>query len=65
MGASVDFRMTFKGDIGFHDSTWRVDYGGDIYALDGTIGCIHVPYDAMAALYDSVEIGTPVIIYNE
>ena len=65
MGASVDFWMTFKGDIGFHDSTWRVDYGGDIYALDGTIGCIHVPYDAMAALYDSVEIGTPVIIYNE
>ena len=64
MGASVDFWMTFDGDIGFHDSTWRVDYGGDIYMLDGTIGCIHVPYDAMAAIFSMVEIGTPVIIYN-
>ena len=63
-GASVDYWMTFEGDIGFHDSTWRVDYAVDTYLLDGTIGCIHVPYDAMASLYDSVDIGTPVVIYE-
>ena len=64
MGASVDFWMTFEGDIGFHDSLWRQEFGGDTYLFDGTIGCIHVPYDAMASIYEMADIGTPVVLYE-
>lgn len=59
----VNFWMPVNGGIGIHDSAWRDTYGGDIYIKNGSHGCINTPYDAMATLYDMVEIGTPVIMF--
>ena len=33
--------MPFDGGIGFHDASWRDEFGGDIYLTDGSHGCIN------------------------
>ncbi|MBQ8262464.1 MAG: L,D-transpeptidase family protein [Lachnospiraceae bacterium] len=60
----VYYWMPIYGNIGFHDATWRRSFGDDIYTYDGSHGCVNMPKEAAAALYDYVEIGTPVILYN-
>lgn len=54
--------VTYQG-VGFHDASWRSNFGGEIYKSNGSHGCINTPKDAMFQLYDMVEEGTPVIIY--
>lgn len=61
--APVKFWMPVKGSIGIHDSDWRDEFGGDVYKTDGSHGCVNLPPDAMAELYDMVEIGTPVVMF--
>lgn len=58
--------VTYDGQ-GIHDSTWRYDYeyGGDTYTYDGSHGCINTPYNKVEEMYELVEIGTPVVIYQE
>lgn len=54
--------VTYTG-VGFHDATWRNKFGGTVWKNNGSHGCINTPYDAMKKLYESVEVGTAVIIY--
>lgn len=58
--------VTYDG-IGIHDSIWRYDYeyGGDTYTYDGSHGCINTPYYKVEELYELVDIGTPVVIYEK
>ncbi len=60
----VNFWMPVSGNIGIHDAPWRDEFGGEIYKTAGSHGCINTPYDNMETLYNTVEIGTPVIIYD-
>ena len=50
--------------ICIHDSSWRGEYGGDIWLYDGSHGCINTPYYAVQELYNNVWTGVPVIIYD-
>ena len=51
------------GVIGFHDASWRNgQFGGDIWLSDPSHGCINMPTDKVAALYDLVDIGTEIHI---
>lgn len=59
----VDFWMPVKGGIGIHDASWRSKYGGTIYQTNGSHGCINTPRDVMVELYESVEVGTPVVMF--
>lgn len=59
----VDFWMPVKGNIGIHDAAWRSKYGGTIYQTNGSHGCINTPKDVMVQLYESVEVGTPVVMF--
>ncbi len=56
-------RITWSG-TGFHDASWRSKFGGDIYKNGGSHGCINMPYEKAEELYDIINLGTPVIIYN-
>ena len=47
--------------IGFHDLA-RVAYGGDIYKTNGSHGCINLPLDVAAEMFDTIEVGYPVIV---
>lgn len=59
----VKFWMPVKGNIGLHDAGWRDEFGGDIYKTDGSHGCVNIPENVMAELYDMVELGTPVVMF--
>ena len=56
-------RVTWTG-IGFHDAIWQSAFGGNRYQTSaGSHGCINMPLD-QAALYDMLEMGTPVVIHE-
>ncbi|MDY2937037.1 MAG: L,D-transpeptidase family protein [Fusicatenibacter sp.] len=61
--AHVMFWMPFNGNVGIHDSSWRSEYGGEIYLDNGSHGCVNTPYDEAEKIYNSIEIGDPVIVY--
>ena len=49
---------------GIHDTKDRPAFGGNVYSYDGSSSCINTPIKAMATLYEHVEYGTPVVIYE-
>lgn len=59
----VKYWVPVKGAIGIHDASWRSEFGGEIYKTDGSHGCVNTPTEAMAQLYEQVEIGTPVVMF--
>lgn len=59
----VTFWMPFNGGIGFHDSSWRGSYGGEIFWNNGSHGCINLPYGAAKTIYENIEKGFPVICF--
>ena len=57
-------RVTWSG-IGFHDAIWQPAFGGTLYRDGlGSHGCINMPLDKAAALYNVISVGTPVIVHN-
>ncbi len=59
----VKYWLPVNGNIGIHDSSWRKEYGGDIYSKNGSHGCVNMPEAEVAKLYDMVEMGTPCIMF--
>lgn len=59
----VDTWMPFEGGCGLHDATWRSSFGGDIYTTDGSHGCVNLPHDAAVSLFNSVAVGTTVVVH--
>lgn len=59
----VKYWIPVKGNIGIHDSSWRSEYGGEIYKKNGSHGCINTPLDEVARLYELVEVGTPCVMF--
>lgn len=60
----VDYWMPFNWNgYGIHDSPWQPAYGGDNWKIRGSNGCVNTPPEVMAKLFDTVEIGTPVLVY--
>ena len=59
----VKYWMPVSGGIGIHDSSWRSEYGGDIYIRNGSHGCINTPLEIVEKMFEVVEIGTPCILY--
>ena len=56
-------RLTNSG-VGLHDADWRSSFGGSIYQSNGSHGCVNLPKDYAYALYDHVQTGLPVVIYD-
>lgn len=59
----VNFWMPFNRGIGLHDATWRDKFGGDIYYSGGSHGCVNLPYQKAAVIYENIYAGMPVICY--
>ena len=60
----VDFWMPFNGGVGFHDATWRRYFGGNYYKRNGSHGCVNMPHSAAKTLYDNIEAGCAVLVYQ-
>lgn len=61
----VHYWMPFNGNIGMHDATWRTEFGGDIYLTNGSHGCVNLPLESAAFLYNYLREGFPVVCYYE
>lgn len=55
-------RVTWTG-IGFHDATWQPSFGGDRYLNNGSHGCINMAYSDVSSIYETVAMGTPVVMH--
>jgi len=61
--SSVSYWMPFNGNIGFHDASWRSVFGGTEYLFNGSHGCINMPKEKAAELYELVYQSMPVVVY--
>ena len=59
----VKYWMPFNGGIGFHDAPWQAWFGGSRYQTNGSHGCVNMPSDAAAQLYNLISAGTPVVVH--
>ena len=62
--SSVKYWMPFYANTGIHDATWRSSFGGSIYMNNGSHGCINTPYDQAEKIFNNIEKGVPVVVYN-
>lgn len=60
----VNYWMPFYANTGIHDATWRNSFGGSIYMNDGSHGCVNTPYENAEKIYNNIEKGVPVVVYN-
>lgn len=59
----VAYWMVFADDVGFHDATWQPYFGGSLYLSNGSHGCVNLPLNKAAELYELVYDGMPVFVY--
>lgn len=60
----VSYWMPFNGGVGFHDATWRSDFGGNYYKSSGSHGCVNLPFSIAKKLYENIEAGCPILVYK-
>lgn len=61
----VRYWMPFYGNMGIHDASWRHSFGGEIYKIRGTHGCVNAPSYLAKTIFENLEDGIPIIIYEE
>lgn len=63
--ADVTFWLPFNDQVGIHDASWRSsgEYTETHYLTDGSHGCINTPYEAAEKIFNTVDIGYPVVVY--
>ena len=65
----VDYWIGFDREtqghmVGFHDASWRTKFGGDVWKSDPTLECINMPTDKVKQLYETVSVGTRIMIHD-
>ena len=61
--AKVNYWMPFNGGIGFHDANWQPYFGGDRFMEGGSHGCINMPPDKAAELYNIIDYNIPIVCF--
>ncbi|EHJ01324.1 ErfK/YbiS/YcfS/YnhG family protein [Clostridium sp. DL-VIII] len=61
----VEYWMPFNGNIGIHDASWRSTFGGNIYMSSGSHGCVNSIPGVAKTIFENIEPGTPIVVYNE
>ncbi len=61
----VYYWMNFNHGEGLHDATWRKasEFGGETYKGNGSHGCVNLPKEWAAQMYEEAYIGMPVMVY--
>ncbi len=63
--SEVSYFIPFFGNIGLHDAPWRSQFGGSIYKKSGSHGCVNLPLSMAESIYEYVEKGMAVIVYQD
>lgn len=61
----VSYWMPFNKGIGLHDANWRGSFGGKIYRVNGSHGCVNLPFKKAKAIFEEITTGIPVIVYDD
>lgn len=60
----VTYWMPFVYGQGLHDASWQSSFGGNRYKTGaGSHGCINLPKDQAALIFQTIDSGYPIIIY--
>ena len=60
----VTYWMPFVYGQGLHDASWQSSFGGNRYKTGaGSHGCVNLPTDQAALIYNTIESGYPIILY--
>ncbi len=59
----VKYWVRISGPYGLHDASWRTKFGGEYYKYGGSHGCVNIPEEAMAVIYEHIVDGTPVLVH--
>lgn len=60
----VSYWMPFIGNsYALHDADWRSKFGGTIYQGNGSHGCVNLPVDKAAELFNLTAIGDVVVVH--
>ncbi len=60
----VEYWMPFYLGYGLHDANWRKVFGKNYYKTSGSHGCVNVPPENTGEIYDTVEVGTKVLVHK-
>lgn len=60
----VKYWMQFYGGYGLHDAYWRWQFGGNEYLYNGSHGCVNIPSDNAAFVFENIHVGYPVIVHG-
>jgi len=60
----VKYWMQFYGGYGLHDAYWRWQFGGNEYLYNGSHGCVNIPPDNAAFVFENITTGYPVIVHG-
>ncbi len=60
----VKYWMPFNRNIGFHDASWRKEFGKDIYLKSGSHGCINMPPKMAEKMFEYIKRGVAVVVYE-
>lgn len=60
----VDYWMPFYYGYGLHDADWRSTFGGTYYESSGSHGCVNIPDEQAKEIYDTVSVGTKVLVHK-
>lgn len=60
----VNYFVAFNRGIGFHDALWRSSFGGTTYLYSGSHGCINMPLNPAAVIYENFKVGDYVVCYG-
>lgn len=60
----VQYWAPFTNDgQGFHDASWRSNWGSKAYLAAGSHGCVNTPPSVMKTVYNNLSAYQPVIVY--
>ena len=60
----VQYWMPFYEGQGLHDAWWKTVFGGTEYMGNGSHGCVNLPSWVAEQVYNNIEPGTAIVIYN-
>lgn len=60
----VKYWMPFNKNIGLHDASWRSEFGKNIYLTRGSHGCINMPPENAKKLFQYIQRGIAVVVYE-
>lgn len=62
--SKVSYWMPFNNNVGMHDASWRSAFGGSYYKRSGSHGCVNLPPSAAKTIFENIDTGYPVLVYE-